>query len=259
MTLLLSALQKDALTEIFNIGMGQAASSLSQIIGETVDPSIPTISIMRSDDQAHAKGTLTSRPRICAVSQDFTGNINASAFLVFPEGKSREIVRRMLGESVSMEELGDVEQDALCEIGNVILNSCMSSLAEMLQVDFHCSIPGYHLGPADEILFANPANNDSVLILCHIDFSLPKTRSDGYLAFLLSHSTFNALVKQVDRFLEPEMDISNCQVRWGNTGIAECMVGGGCQWAIRALGNGKLCSHTSVKQIAVYQPTAWTL
>ena len=200
MTSHLSYFQKDALAEIFNIGVGQAANSLSQIVGETITPSVPTITILHSNDQADEINMITHKPRIYAVSQDFTGGIDARAFLVFPEGKTQEIVRRMIGESVTADELSEMEQEALSEIGNIILNACMSSLSETLQADFCCSIPACHLGFADEILLANNTQ-DELLILCHIDFSIPRTKSDGYLAFLLSRTSFNALVKQVDQSL----------------------------------------------------------
>ena len=200
MTPHLSYFQKDALAEIFNIGVGQAASSLSQIVGETITPSVPTVTILHSDDQAGAVNAITQRPRIYAVSQDFTGGIDARAFLIFPEGKTQEIVRRMIGESVGADGVGEIEQEALSEIGNIILNACMSSLSEILQTSFHCSIPACHQGFANEILSAQ-GNHDDLLILCHIDFSIPRTKSDGYLAFLLGHSSFNVLVKRVDQLL----------------------------------------------------------
>lgn len=200
MTQHLSYFQKDALAEIFNIGVGQAASSLSQIVGETITPSVPTITVLHSEDQADAINTITPKPRICAVSQDFTGGIDARAFLVFPEGNTQEIVRRMLGVSVTADELSEMEQEALSEIGNIILNACMSSLSETLQTSFYCSAPACHLGFADEILLAH-STYDDLLILCHIDFSIPRTKSDGYLAFLLSRPSFTALVKQVEQSL----------------------------------------------------------
>ena len=200
MMLHLSDFQKDALNEIFNIGVGQAADSLSQIIGETITPSIPTITISHSDDQSEAISTITRKPRICAVSQDFSGGIDARAFLIFPEGKTWEIVRRMIGEPVDADSTGEMEQEALGEIGNIILNSCMSSLSETLQTSFYCTIPVCHQGFADEILLAHSAPDD-LLILCHLDFPIPRAKSDGYLAFLLSRHSFMALTKQVDRFI----------------------------------------------------------
>ena len=195
----LSYFQKDALAEIFNIGVGQAANSLSQIVGETIAPSIPTITILHSND-ADAISAITHKPRISVVSQDFTGGIDARAFLIFPEGKTREIVRRMIGESADADGGGEMEQEVLSEIGNIILNSCMSSLSETLQTSFYCSIPVCHQGFADEILLTRSAHDD-LLILCHIDFSIPRTKSDGYLAFLLNRHSFTALTKQVDQFL----------------------------------------------------------
>lgn len=197
----LSELQRDALVEIFNIGVGQAASSMSQIVGEAIGLSVPTVEILHGDNRADAISKLALSPRICAVSQDFTGSISARAFLIFPEGKTREIVRRMLGDSVSTDELSEMEQEALSEIGNIILNSCMSSLSDALQTSFYCSLPTYHLGSAGDIMSANPTQDEDLLMLCHIDFSMPRAQINGYLVFLLTLPSFKVLVGQIDQFL----------------------------------------------------------
>ncbi len=201
MTFDLSELQRDALIEIFNIGVGQAASSMSQIVGEPIVLSVPAVEILYGDNRADAINMLTLSPRICAVSQDFIGNISARAFLIFPEGKTREIVRRMLGDSVSTDELSEMEQEALSEIGNIILNSCMSSLSDAFQTSFCCTPPAYHLGATGEVLPINDPQEGDLLMLCHIDFSMPEAQINGYLVFLMTLSSFNALVKQVDQFL----------------------------------------------------------
>ena len=197
----LSDHQLDALTEIFNIGVGQAASSMSQIVDEEIALSVPKIEIMQGSRQADTIKSAIRSPRICAVSQDFIGSINAKAFLFFPEGKTREIVRRMLGELVSADELSEMEQEALSEIGNIILNSCFSALSDVLQADFQSSLPAYHLGPVDEILPASSARDGDLMMLLHIDFSMPRAKIDGYLVFLMTLPSFNALIKQVDQFL----------------------------------------------------------
>ena len=201
MTADLSELQRDALIEIFNIGVGQAASSMSQIVGEPIDLSVPTVEILHGDNRADAISKLTLSPRICAVSQDFIGTISAKAFLIFPEGKTREIVRRMLGDSVSTDELSEMEQEALSEIGNIILNSCMSSLSDALKTSFYCSLPAYHLGQVDQVLSISDQQDGELLMLCHIDFSMPKAQIDGYLVFLLTLPSFKVLIKQIDQFL----------------------------------------------------------
>ena len=197
----LSELQRDALVEIFNIGVGQAANSMSQIVGEAITLSVPVIELLSGNNQADAIGTLIRNPRICAVSQDFTGGMDAKAFLIFPEGKTREIVRRMVGESVSADELSEMEQEALSEIGNIILNSCFSSLSDMLHADFQSSLPTYHLGLIGDVLSVEKNHDDDLLLLLHIDFSMPTDQIDGYLVFLLTLPSFNALIGRVDQFL----------------------------------------------------------
>lgn len=197
----LSELQRDALIEIFNIGVGQAANSMSQIVGEAIALSVPAIELMQGNNRADAIRAIVHNPQICAVSQDFTGGVDAKAFLIFPEGKTREIVRRMVGELVTADELSEMEQEALSEIGNIILNSCFSSLSDLLQVDFHSSLPTYHLGLINEILSVQKDDDDNLLMLLHIDFSMPSDQINGYLVFLLTLPSFNALIKQVDRFM----------------------------------------------------------
>lgn len=197
----LSELQRDALVEIFNIGVGQAANSMSQIVGEAITLSVPVIELLPGNNQADAISAIVHTPRICAVSQDFSGGMDAKAFLIFPEGKTREIVRRMVGELVTADELSEMEQEALSEIGNIILNSCFSALSDLLQADFQSSLPTYHLGLINEVLEAQKNNDDNLLMLLHIDFSMPSDQINGYLVFLLTLPSFNALLKQVDRFL----------------------------------------------------------
>jgi chemotaxis protein CheC len=195
----LTELQQDALLEIFNIGVGNAANSMSQLINSEIKLSVPKLQILLKD-HANVLNAFVHSNRICAVSQNFTGPLNACAFLVFPEGKTQEIVRRMLGESVSAEELNTMEAEALSEIGNIILNACISSMSDTLQTDFESTLPRYHLGSAKEIFPFDEGENQFMLLL-HIDFSMPKQKIDGYLVFLLSLESFNELIRKVDLFL----------------------------------------------------------
>jgi chemotaxis protein CheC len=126
----LSELQHDALVEIFNVGVGQAASAMSQIVHEEVTMSVPTIQFQTRADCAKTLGSAEGR-RICAITQHYEGAFNTDAILMFPEEKSLEIVRLMVGQTLSMEELSEMEQEAMSEIGNIILNSCMSTLADI--------------------------------------------------------------------------------------------------------------------------------
>jgi chemotaxis protein CheC len=201
----LSELENDALVEIFNIGVGQAASSMSDIVNETVRMSVPSISFMnRATAGRMLAGPDSELERICGVSQNYDGAFRTEAILMFPEDKSLEIVRLMVGEAVPLKELTEMEQEAMCEIGNIILNSCVGTLANIFQRELQGSLPRYHLGTSDEILSASGAQADTVLML-HIDFVVERQQIHGYVAFILGMSALHDLKDQINQYIARAM------------------------------------------------------
>ncbi len=202
----LSELENDALVEIFNIGVGQAASSMSAIVNEPVRMSVPSISFMNRSEAGRLLGGREAEPeRICGVSQRYAGAFDTDAILMFPEDKSLEIVRLMVGESVPLKELTEMEQEAMCEIGNIILNSCVGTLANIFQRELQGSLPQYHVGTSDEILTANGSPADAVVLMLHIDFVLETHQIHGYVAFILDISALHDLKEQINLYIARAM------------------------------------------------------
>ncbi|SDG04571.1 MULTISPECIES: chemotaxis protein CheC [unclassified Duganella] len=204
----LSELENDALIEIFNIGVGHAAASMSAIVNEAVRMSVPSISFIPRAEAARLLGASDTGPeRICGVSQHYTGAFETEAILMFPEDKSLEIVRLMVGESVPLKELTEMEQEAMCEIGNIMLNSCVGTLANIFQRELQGSLPQYHVGTSDEILSATAAGSqaDTVVLMLHIDFVLEKHQIHGYVAFVLAISALHDLKDQINLYIARAM------------------------------------------------------
>jgi chemotaxis protein CheC len=124
---------------------------------------------------------------------------------MFPEDKSLEIVRLMVGEAVPLAELSGMEQEAMSEIGNIILNACVGMLANIFQHELHGSLPVYHLGTSDEILDATGTRAETVVMMLHIDFILEKHQIHGYVAFILDVTALTDLKDHIDRYLERAM------------------------------------------------------
>jgi chemotaxis protein CheC len=200
----LTELQHDALVEIFNIGVGHAARAMSEIVNEEVTMSVPSISFLNRADAAAMLGN-KERERVCGVSQRYQGAFSTEAILMFPEDKSLDIVRLMVGESVPLEELTEMEQEAMSEIGNIILNSCVGTLANIFSQELSGSLPAYHIGTSEEILTATGGQADAVVLMLHIDFILETHQIHGYVAFILDLTAMNDLREQVDRYLAKMM------------------------------------------------------
>ncbi|MEJ7804504.1 MAG: chemotaxis protein CheC [Telluria sp.] len=200
----LTELQHDALVEIFNIGVGHAARSMSEIVNEPVTMSVPSISFLNRAGAAAMLGNKDSS-RVCGVSQHYQGAFSTEAILMFPEDKSLDIVRLMVGESVPLKELTEMEQEAMSEIGNIILNSCVGTLANIFAQELRGSLPEYHVGTSEEILSAAGGQDDTVVLMLHIDFILETHQIHGYVAFILDLTALHDLQEQVDRYLAKAM------------------------------------------------------
>jgi chemotaxis protein CheC len=136
----LTEIEQDALAEIANMGVSRAASSLRQMVGEQVLLSVPAVKIVTR----HAASKLVERnnsKQLVAVQQSFEGPFAGKALLIFPEAQSLELVRSILGDEHSLEDVIDLEQEALAETGNIILNGCLATIANLLHRTMRMSLP----------------------------------------------------------------------------------------------------------------------
>ena len=200
----LTELQNDAIVEIFNIGVGQAADTLSQMVLEHVSLSVPSVLFLT---RKQALETFNGDPtrRVCGVIQHFHGEFSTEAILMFPEEKSLELVRLAIGEQLPFEQMTDLEQEAMTEIGNIILNSCIGAMANLFQSEFHSGLPVFKVGSIAQILRLtddSPQHNpEDLVLMLLINFGLERHDISGYVTFILDVASFNGLTTQIDRFI----------------------------------------------------------
>lgn len=195
----LSALQLDALAEVFNHGVGQAALALSELAGEEVQLSAPHVEELSRSQITH-KLSEQGANRICAVRQAFSGDINTEALLMFPVDQSLQLVQLMVGDDFPLAQLSEMEQESLAEIGNILLNSVVSSVADMLSIQFEGTLPHVELGQVSEVLHTNESLEDLILSL-QINFKIASRQIQGYLVFLLDVASSDMLEKKISAFL----------------------------------------------------------
>jgi chemotaxis protein CheC len=194
-------LQLDALTEVFNIGAGRAAESLSEIVGDTVLLSVPSIEILQKSDIDAATLGLNN-DEFAAVSQVFSGPFEAEGLLLFTETHALEIVREMMGSEIAIEDLPEFEQEAMCEVGNIILNACLSAMADIFGIELTSGLPRYTQASPQWILgYVNHEMEHDCLMVLHIDLIIEKRQTEGHLIFFLSTDSLNQLIEHVQRYI----------------------------------------------------------
>ena len=198
----LSDIDRDALAEIANMGVSRAATSLRQMVGEQVLLSVPAVNIVTR----LAASELVERggsPKLVAVQQSFDGPFSGRALLIFPQAQSLELVRSIVGEEHSLEDVIDLEQEALAETGNIILNACLATIANILHRTMRMSLPAVIRGDGATLfeVQSSPVTNNLVLFL-YIDFMIKNRNVHGFIALLMDLPSIRALKDIVADFID---------------------------------------------------------
>lgn len=194
-------LERDALTEIMNIGVSRAASSLRKMIGDQVHLSVPSIEVV---NQRRAARLISEREisELIAVRQDFNGPFSGRALLIFPETNSLELVRAVTGDALSPDEVLEMENEALAETGNVILNSCLATMANMLKRSLTMSIPEILRGSGDSLFeVTEETAADGLVLFLYIDFAVRRRDIRGYIAMMMDIPSLAILRELLAEFI----------------------------------------------------------
>jgi len=114
--------------------------------------------------------------------------------LIFPESNSLEIVRAVAGGSLTLEDIMDLEQEALAETGNIILNGCLATIANMLERSLKMSLPEILRGEAAEFFnLAPPPYAGDYVLFVYINFAVKERDIKGYIALLMDMPSLTAL------------------------------------------------------------------
>jgi chemotaxis protein CheC len=197
----LSEIEQDALAEIANMGVSRAAASLRRMVGEQVLLSVPAVNIVsrRVASRMVEKG---HSPKLVAVQQSFEGPFSGRALLIFPEAQSLELVRSIVGEEHSLEDVIDLEQEALAETGNIILNACLATIANVLRRTMRMSLPSIVRGDGDTLFDVREGSRDGLVLFLYIDFTIKNRDVRGFIALLMGLPSIAALKDIVRDFID---------------------------------------------------------
>jgi chemotaxis protein CheC len=127
----LKALQLDALREVANIGAGHAATALSQMINSTIMISVPTINVSRLEE-VPPQVSAPEEP-VAAVLMHMLGDLTGRTLLVFPKPTAVRLAELMLRRPHgSSAVLGEMEQSAIKEAGNILSSAYMNALSDFM-------------------------------------------------------------------------------------------------------------------------------
>jgi chemotaxis protein CheC len=193
----LTAEQTDALQEIVNIGVGQAAGMLSEMIEFHIHLQIPEIELLSlAELQQRLKKTLGEDP-LAAVHLDFAGSFSGSAQLVFPTDSAANLVSVLTGEDRMSPDLNDLKISTLSEVGNIVVNGVMGSISNVLDRPLDYAVPSYIEDDIEHLLPIDHTQSDAAVLLAQARFRFEELHVQGDIVLFFDVGSFKMLLDAI--------------------------------------------------------------
>jgi chemotaxis protein CheC len=141
----------DVLKEIGNIGAGNAATSLSQMLNTPVDMTTPRVRILDINDAANALGGPENA--VIGILAKLSGDIEGIMMFIIEQDFARSALVSLLGaEEVNCDRLSEMELSAISELGNIMIAAYTGSISTLSQMRIKASVPAITVDMVGAIL-----------------------------------------------------------------------------------------------------------
>ena len=147
----LSSLELDTLKEVGSIGTGNAATSLSALIGKPVRIQQPEVRIMGYNEAIEWIGG--PEEITAGVLVGMSGQLSGIMLSVQKLELVNVVLETMLGTSISSYEgLGELERSAMVEIGNIMISTFINALSGLADLNIKLTVPAFAVDMQGAIL-----------------------------------------------------------------------------------------------------------
>lgn len=202
-----SSLEKDILQELMNIGFGQAAADLAQVIDLSIELSVPDIQLFKACElRRHIANEVDDEVEFSLVEQYFLGKFKGIALLVFPAKAGKQLVS-LFGlqdqRNSPSEHLELLEKEAMIEVGNILIGACVGKITELLNDVVIYSPPRVMIQDVrNSTLPKNLFDPGSMAISMKTVFHFEQQEINGQLFLIANHESITWLKTALHAFME---------------------------------------------------------
>ncbi|MDR0920725.1 MAG: chemotaxis protein CheC [Oscillospiraceae bacterium] len=191
----LNPMHFDVLTEIGNIGSGNAAAALSDMTQQHIKIRVPEVSVLKFNEvmQFFGSAEKVAAGLLVNLTQDMDGMI----LYLFGDDFVNETLKAFFGESTSdLLMLDDMQKSALLEIGNIMAASYVNALSQMTSFFIDISVPSLAVDMAGALLsvpIIEFANISESVLLINDSFIINNKEVDSHMILLPTVESLNKL------------------------------------------------------------------
>jgi chemotaxis protein CheC len=203
----LTTLQRDALTELINIGYGRAAGALSELTGYRISLEVPRVSIHPIAEMARQLSRVISG-EVASVNQMFNGPISGNALLLLDEHSAKMLSELLTDERSSTPGFDSSAREIITEVGNILLNALLGVFGNLLQVQVSFSVPRLRVESVQGVLESITIGSDELnyALLIHTRFQLRASNVTGYLVMILGITSLDRMLIELGRWEERQKE-----------------------------------------------------
>ena len=197
----LTVVQREALVELLNIGFGRAAAALSQLTGQRVLLEVPQVSVHGIQELNDALHTVLG-DEVASVHQIFSGPVAGDALLVL-DHKAALMLKELLTDEPPLPlPLDATAREVLTEVGNILLNACLGTFGNLLQVQVSFSIPHLNLDTLHHLMQSLVVNRVGLnyALVVRAAFRLRDAEVSGYIVIVLSVASLARLIQGIEEW-----------------------------------------------------------
>ena len=132
----LNSMQLDALKEVTNIGAGNGATALSQLLNKKIDMSVPSVKIIDFNDFYRG---IPEEEIVTGILVRVLGDAPGNILFIFRQEEAENIIEILMGSQQELD--GEMANSVLCEIGNIISASYMNAISSLTSLRLMPSVP----------------------------------------------------------------------------------------------------------------------
>ncbi len=190
--------QLDTLREVVNIGIGKAASIFNGMLDSHVELEVPSI-IMFDPENPGKELADVNHNDLSSVQLDFHGPFSGSSALVFPSKSVEKLVTALTGVKPDSEGFDQAASGTLCEIGNILINAVMGSIANLLAAQIDFSPPIYKEGKFTDLIKLKNSKEDLAFLLIRANFKVQEPQISGNVFLVFELGSFGELLTAIDK------------------------------------------------------------
>jgi chemotaxis protein CheC len=190
----------DALREFVNISTAHSATALSKMVDKAIDVQVPQMRLVPVPDIPRLLGGADAQ--VVGLYFRISGNMSGSMLILFPKVTAQKLVELLLAGIIDEEalEFKGIEKSALMELGNVLTNSYLNALAELLNIRLLLSVPHYaedELGSVMDLLLIELVEAADYALMMGTTITLEGTNLAGHIIMFPDNVSLDMMLNKI--------------------------------------------------------------